>query len=203
MRHIISLCAFLLSIGGCATVTTGTTQAITVETTPPGATCKLMREGQLIAAVNPTPGSATIGKDKDEIEINCEKDGFLPTSQSLTSTFQGATLGNILLGGIIGVFIDAGSGAANKYPTSLMITLVPESFASMDERDRYFDDLVTGLNTRFEEMAKDKKVACDLDSCKSKKKKLDSEREVQVSRIEAMRSAAVVAAGECDSSATC
>ena len=203
MRYILSLCSVLFFAGGCATITTGTTQAITVETAPPGATCNLTRDGETIAVVNPTPGSATIGKDKDDIDISCEKEGFLPTSQSLSSTFHGATLGNILLGGIVGVFIDAGSGAMNKYPTSLMVTLVPESFASTEERDRYFDGLVTGVNTRFEELAKDKKVACDLDSCTTKMKKLDAERETQLSRIEEMRGHAVVVAGECGSDTTC
>lgn len=114
---------------GCATVTTGTSQTITIETEPPGATCKMSRENETIGVVNPTPGSVTIGKDKDAVDISCELSGYHTTTRKLDSTFQGMTLGNVLLGGIIGIAVDAGSGAMNEYPESISIRLMPEEFS--------------------------------------------------------------------------
>src|SRR3546814_11462905 len=49
------------------------------------------------------------------------------------------TFGNILFGGIIGVAVDASSGAMNQYPSSVTIALVPESFTSTTARDVFFD----------------------------------------------------------------
>src|SRR3546814_11002644 len=48
------------------------------------------------------------------------------------------TFGNILFGGIIGVAVDASSGAMNQYPSSVTIALVPESFTSTTARDVFF-----------------------------------------------------------------
>lgn len=206
MKYIslyLMVLAALLSGSGCATVTSGTTQTITIETSPPGATCKLAREGETIGAVNPTPGSVTVGKDKDAIDISCDRDGFLSTSQTMTSSFEGWTLGNALIGGIIGIAIDAGSGAMNEYPSSIQITLVPENFASAGERDLYFDGLVTDLNGKFDEIAQGKRYACSLDSCRKKLEKLNAERDVQLARIEGMRSAAVVDGACAEAAGTC
>ena len=36
------------------------------------------------------------------------------------------TFGNILFGGIIGVAVDASSGAMNEYPSSVTVRLIPE-----------------------------------------------------------------------------
>ena len=175
---------------GCATVTTGTSQTITVETEPPGASCKMTRDNETIGAVNPTPGSVTIGKDKDDIEISCELSGYHTTTKSLDSSFQGMTLGNVILGGIIGIAIDAGSGAMNEYPSSISLRLMPESFPSAEERDRYFDGLVQEVNESTEKIAKEGKYNCDNKVCKGRLEKLHTQRDGELADIETARSEA-------------
>src|SRR3546814_17704285 len=83
-----------------------------------------------LAVVNPTPGTVQIEKSKDTITVRCKKEGFFETAETLDSEVQGMTFGNILFGGIIGVAVDASSGAMNQYPSSVTIALVPESFTS-------------------------------------------------------------------------
>src|SRR3546814_10177833 len=83
-----------------------------------------------LAVVNPTPGTVQIEKSKDTITVRCKKEGFFETAETLDSEVQGMTFGNILFGGIIGVAVDASSGAMNQYPSSVTIALVPESFRS-------------------------------------------------------------------------
>lgn len=126
-------------LSGCATVTTGSSQPVTINTTPEGAKCTLSREGAMIAAISSTPGTVTIDKSKNTIQLACEKPGHQVTNESLVSNFQGATLGNILIGGVIGLAIDAGSGAMNKYPNLVEVVLIPEQFANAEERDQFFD----------------------------------------------------------------
>jgi hypothetical protein len=178
----------VLSTGGCATVVKGTTQAISVETEPPGATCRLFREGATIAVVNLTPGSVTIGKDKDAVDVRCELDGHLPSSESLESSFQGWTLGNAVLGGLIGVAIDAGSGAMREYPTSIRVRLVPKRFDSIAARDSYFQRLEADVQSAFEHKSREPTYACRTGTCRQKLKKLEEQREHQLARIEELKS---------------
>jgi anti-sigma factor RsiW len=56
------LAAVVLLASGCATLTKGASQTITVSTDPPGAICELTRDAKLLAVVNPTPGPVSISK---------------------------------------------------------------------------------------------------------------------------------------------
>jgi hypothetical protein len=124
-----------MSATGCATIVKGKSQNITVDTKPQGAVCTLTRDGNTIAVINPTPQTIQINKDKDVITVICKKDGYLETSGDVTSKFQAMTFGNVIFGGIIGVGVDAGSGAMNEYPPMVTFTLIPAVFENADEKD--------------------------------------------------------------------
>jgi hypothetical protein len=74
MRSVVALCA--VALGGCASIVEGTSQEITINTNPAGASCVLMREGQPIGSVNPTPGTVLIKKTKYDLTIVCDRSGF-------------------------------------------------------------------------------------------------------------------------------
>lgn len=134
MKRFIILAA-LLSLCACSSIIEGTTQELSINTNPPDANCALMREGQVIGRVNPTPGAVTIKKTKHDITVVCEKKGYQEATYQNHSGAAGATAGNIILGGGIGWAIDSASGADNKYDTPMNITLVPsEKKASADEQ---------------------------------------------------------------------
>ena len=111
---------------GCSSIVEGTSQDITVNTSPSGADCSLERNGIAIARVNPTPGSAYVKKTKDDIIIKCNKTGYKEASYFNKSDVAGATVGNVLLGGGIGWIIDSASGADNKYESPVNIYMVPQ-----------------------------------------------------------------------------
>jgi hypothetical protein len=90
-----------------------------------GAKCVLSRQGQAIATIEPTPGTATVQKDKHDILVTCDKDGYQTGTQYLHSGVEGGTFGNILLGGVIGWGVDSATGADNKYPETASVTLAP------------------------------------------------------------------------------
>ena len=110
---------------GCATIVQGGSQNVTVETNPPGATCAVDRMGQRLGMVAPTPGTVRIDKSKNDLAITCTKDGFRPASIAQTPSFGAATLGNIIAGGVIGVVVDAASGANYTYPADVKLELSP------------------------------------------------------------------------------
>jgi hypothetical protein len=115
-----------IALSGCATVIKGTSQSIVI-TTPPvsGAYCILSSaEGNWPVT---TPSAVTVDKSKEDILVKCTKAGFQDASASIPSDFQGWTLGNLVLGGIIGVGVDAATGAMNEYPRAFAIPMTPLS----------------------------------------------------------------------------
>lgn len=130
----------------CATVVGGTSQDVLIESEPRGAECRLDRLGSSIGLVRPTPGRINVSRSKDSVIVSCNLDGYEPSNEVLVSSFTGATLGNILIGGLVGVAIDAASGANNKYPDRVMIVLTPSVFPSDEARDAHY----AGIRQRIE-----------------------------------------------------
>ena len=124
MRNF-ALTATVLLLTSCSSIIEGTSQEITVNTTPDKAQCDLVREGIVIASIASTPASATIKKTKNDITIKCNKPGYQEATFFNKSDVDGATVGNIILGGGIGWAIDSASGADNKYLSPVNMTLVP------------------------------------------------------------------------------
>lgn len=112
-------------LAGCSSIVSGTSQTLTINTNPPGADCKLTRNDIVIGRVNPTPGGIVVQKTKHNITVACVKDGYQEATYVNKSGIEGATFGNIVLGGGIGWAIDSASGADNKYDEVMNLTLVP------------------------------------------------------------------------------
>jgi hypothetical protein len=121
----------VLGLSNCASITTGTTQVVSVETTPvQGATCELSNEKGTWNIPN-TPGSTTVTRADGDLSVLCTyRSGAkgLATARSVT---QASALGNVLLGGILGATIDMADGAAYRYPS--LITVHLTSMVSEDD----------------------------------------------------------------------
>lgn len=126
MKKVIFNCTVALSVllSGCATIVEGSDQTVYFDTDPSGAKCSISRkgEGMLYPSIT-TPASLEITKDKDELVVKCEKDGYKDAIIYTDSNFQGWTMGNLIFGGIIGLGVDAASGAMNEYPSQVVIPL--------------------------------------------------------------------------------
>jgi hypothetical protein len=120
--RILTLACLGLALSGCATIIEGTTQSVSVNTMPAtGAKCKLQSsEGVWYVT---TPGSVTVHKTKNNLDVSCAKDGFADASESVAPHFNGATVGNVLAGGLIGAGIDAASGANYTYPDEIDVPM--------------------------------------------------------------------------------
>lgn len=189
----LALATFL---SGCATIVKGTDQTVTVTTTPSGAMCELERDGQTVAVVNPTPGSANIDKSKHDISVVCSKEGYQGGGKPLSSSFQGMTLGNIVFGGIIGVAVDAGSGAMHKYEPSVHVTLIPEEFPSIAARDEFFDNEKARIEREAAEAIARVRKECAPDQeeqCEKTVDAIEEERDAQLAELELKRARAAIA----------
>lgn len=147
--RLMAVVALGLAASACATVVGGTTQDVLVESQPSGAECKIDRLGANIGVVKPTPGRVNIARSKDNVIVSCTQEGYEQSNEVLISSFTGATVGNLLLGGLVGVVVDAASGANNKYPDRVLIVLTPASFPSDEARDAHY----AGIRSRIEEGA--------------------------------------------------
>lgn len=104
------LLGITLSATSCATILTGTKDKITFNTTPEGA--KVMHKG-IEKCI--TPCTAEIPRSLSKQMVTFEKEGFNSKEMKLTKSFNPVSLVNILLGGVIGVGIDAATGSLTKY----------------------------------------------------------------------------------------
>ena len=187
------LLSFVMMTTGCATLTKGTSQAVTVDTDPSGAMCTLTRDAKPLAIVNPTPGSVPVEKAQGTIAVACTKQGFLEVAGNLASEFQAMTFGNILFGGIIGVVVDAASGAMHQYPDSVTITLIPDEFASAGARDAFFDRMRGTLERETAEVRNRIDKSCGRGDCERQLAAADAGKAEKLAAIEQRRASARVA----------
>lgn len=124
--RLAGLIALPCALSGCATIVEGTTQVVTVNTNPAGATCTLNRAPEgVIARVRSTPASVRIEKTKYDLTIKCYKAGYQEATFLDHSGAAIATFGNAIIGGLGGWAIDSATGSDNKYDNPVNVTLVP------------------------------------------------------------------------------
>src|SRR5262249_4870363 len=77
--HILKVIAAIVlasSLAACASVTSGTSQTLRLDTVPPGADCALTRNGMFLGRVNPTPGTVKVQRARDDITVSCVREGY-------------------------------------------------------------------------------------------------------------------------------
>jgi hypothetical protein len=137
-RGMKSLMAILsvLALARCASIVDGSSQSLSVKTTSEngdvtGASCQLdSNKGSWFVV---TPGSVTVHRSADALNVKCTKDGYRAAVNAIPSTTKGMAFGNLLFGGLIGAGVDVSTGAAYDYPnlitipmqTNTVVTLTP------------------------------------------------------------------------------
>ena len=125
-------------IVGCSTITTGTTQPFTVKTAKvDGAKCELVDSKDARWVINSTPETREITKGDGPLTVKCSKAGYKTTEIVVEEAFAGATLGNVILGGGVGVIVDAASGAAQEYPDEVLVWMEPKTFSSKKAKEEW------------------------------------------------------------------
>ena len=103
----------LIALSGCATITQGTKEVLEVQSTPAGASVTLST-GQSCAS---TPCVIEVSKQTG-FTATFEKAGCETKTMSVLSRMSksggAAVAGNVIVGGIIGLGVDAATGAAKE-----------------------------------------------------------------------------------------
>jgi len=111
-------------LSGCASIFEGTTQRISVNTTPAGARCTFWKNGSLVGDIGATPGSLVVRKSKEDLFIVCDKPGYASATFVNRSGLAWATFANILTAGLAWA-VDSSRGADNKYQGEVELALAP------------------------------------------------------------------------------
>ncbi len=117
----LAVAMFLTMTSGCASIVSGSSQSVSVETNAcREATCEL-RNDKGKWYVTKTPGSVTIQRSYEDLVVSCRKGDETSPTSAYKSTTKGMAFGNILFGGIIGAGVDVASGAAYEYPGIIQV----------------------------------------------------------------------------------
>ena len=123
MKLFVAFGAVTFLITGCATITRGTTDALVVNSTPQGAQVQLSNG----MSCTSTPCTFKLPR-KSDLQITVSKDRCQTVVTNVTHTTAGAgaagVAGNVLVGGIIGLGVDAATGASQDLvPNPVEVTL--------------------------------------------------------------------------------
>ncbi|WP_322516945.1 translation initiation factor 2 [Rhodopseudomonas palustris] len=127
MRLWVGAVSAALLLSGCASVTRGTTENISIASTPSGALASVAGTDAPFSCV--TPCVVEVNRNAD-ITVSLSKEGYEPQIIPLTREISGGGgagfAGNILLGGVVGMGVDAATGAAMDHkPNPVVVTLQP------------------------------------------------------------------------------
>jgi hypothetical protein len=127
MMRLSAGCVLALSfmLGGCASITSGTSQRIAVTAVcegeiVPAASCTLTNDKGSWELT--TPESTLIRKSYEQITVACSKVQSKGSAKFVSKNNNGAW-GNILAGGLIGYAVDSGNGAGFNYPEEVAVVL--------------------------------------------------------------------------------
>ena len=127
MIRLLTVVALVLPCIGCASISRGTTENISISSTPPGATAELSGLDNPTSCVTPC---VVVVKRSAEITVTVNKEGYEPHVIPLTKEIAGSGAagfaGNVLVGGLVGMGVDAATGAAQDHkPNPVIVTLNP------------------------------------------------------------------------------
>lgn len=125
MKVIPLLVILLILLSSCATLITGTRDTVSLSTVPEGAKVILKSVDGLYREEKITPAIFTIPSDNTYI-VTIEMEGYKTKEIILEKKVSGWVIGNIFLGGIIGLAVDFISGGAYTHDKAISVELEKE-----------------------------------------------------------------------------
>lgn len=117
MKKMVASLAIGVLLTGCSLIMLGTKQKIAISSNPTGAKVTVGRRN-----LGETPVIASLARRHDHI-VKIELAGYKPYELALTKKISGWVFGNIIFGGLIGLFVDAMTGS--------MYMITPENISAV------------------------------------------------------------------------
>jgi hypothetical protein len=116
-----------------------TSQVITVNTNPLGASCVFYRQNLAIGTIVSTPGFLSVTKANDDITIRCNKPGYTEVVYLDHSHRTNLIAGTIAADAGLSYIVDSVAGADSKYYAVVNLSLPvaePASFPAANAQPR-------------------------------------------------------------------
>ena len=150
---LIVAIVFIFTVTGCATIMQGTTQSIGIGSVPTSAS---------VTINNVEKGKTPIVVDlkrKEHHIVKIELPGYLPYETAFTRSTSGWVWGNLVLGGLIGLAIDAMAGGLYKLtPTEINAVLVANQQGHLYRDDVLYIAVVLKPDPSWEKIGELKKI---------------------------------------------
>lgn len=123
-RLIASAALAAISLCGCASITTGSSETIAVASTPAdGASC-VLSNGNGNWTVT-TPGTVEVARSSHDMNVKCSKPGYADAAAVVPAKLQPWSVASVVLTGPVGVFVDTTTGAINRYSSTITVPMTP------------------------------------------------------------------------------
>jgi hypothetical protein len=123
--RILMMIAMAISVSACGTVTRGTNEDVTFNSDPPGA--KVQTSTGLVCQA--TPCTFPISRKQEFVatfELPGHRSQQIPVTTGVSGGGAAGMAGNILIGGVVGVVVDASTGATLDHsPNPVFATMQP------------------------------------------------------------------------------
>jgi len=133
-RCVQAFIALLPLLSACGTIVNGTRQTVAIRSRPPGATALVLPDNLTVT----TPAEVELDRVRAHT-VRVELQGYCRETVHIDRVTSESTMGNVLVGGLVGHTIDASSGGGwDLKPGAVDVTLRPAdgSVASFLECDR-------------------------------------------------------------------
>ncbi len=135
MRSVFLVCIAGIALAGCATVTRGTTNQMQIVSEPTGVTARTSLGHQCS-----TPCTLQVNR-KDEFSVTFNMPGYEEQIVVVKTQLAGAGAagfaGNVLVGGIVGMGVDAATGSTLEHvPNPVSVVMKPVAKPAPSPRAR-------------------------------------------------------------------
>lgn len=130
VSRLLAAAAVAAGLGACGSIVRGTSEPISFVSEPPGAAMTT----NMGYACPATPCSLEVARS-DEFDATFTKPGYRPQTVPVRTRIAGkgaaSFAGNVIAGGVIGMGVDAYTGAAMDHtPNPVIVSLVPDALPS-------------------------------------------------------------------------
>jgi len=121
---IAAMAALAVAVSGCASIVRGSSETISIHSVPAnGAVCTLSNPRGTWRVS--TPGRVRVKRSAEDMDVTCIAPGYTDATGTISSDFETWTLGNVLIGGLVGLVVDWSTGAVNRYDHQFDVQMYP------------------------------------------------------------------------------
>ncbi|HZT88124.1 MAG TPA: hypothetical protein VFA12_09150 [Stellaceae bacterium] len=127
MRFSRCLGVAALALSACTARLTSGPETILISTNPPGASCKVERQGARLADLPATPGVVVVPRTSFDVLVTCWKPGYQTVTLFEPPQLLRPKTGNVVVNHAFGAATEAATGGIYRYPNEVALDLIPRS----------------------------------------------------------------------------